>query len=180
MGRKDKTERKAAPAGAEKRSSSFDNLPVEGWFWELIRRDGHFKKRFGQIDQAVQEFLAARLSPDEYARRLKSYLAHLRRYGVRTSGFAAAELVSRRMKTDCYLLLPVPGKDKVFAAPRPEAAYLDFGDGPKPAPRGAAMATKGFSRGQIRKLLAKHGLLEKRELPEDAPAPERGSDPDVR
>jgi hypothetical protein len=180
MSRKDKTERKAAPAGAEEGSSFLDNLPVEGWFWELIRRDGHFKKRFGQIDQAVQEFVAARLGPDEYARRLNSYLAHLRRYGVRTSGFAAAELVSRRIKTNCYLLLPVPGKDKLFAVPRPEAAYLDFGDGPKPAPRGAAMAAKGFSRGQVRKLLRKHGLLEKREPPEDAAAPERGSDPDVR
>ena len=149
-----------------RQSSSFDKLPVEGWFWELIRRDGRFRKRFEQIDLAAQEYAATRLSPDEYGRRLKSYLAHLRRYGLHPSGPAAMEVLNRRLKTECYLLLPVPGKDKLFAVPRPQVAYLDFGEGLKPGPRRAEPTKTGFNRLQIRKLLAKYGLLEKGEAPE--------------
>ncbi len=166
MGRQGKKERSASPAQTEKEPSSFDKLPVEGWFWELIRRDGRFRKRFEQIDRAAQEYAATRLSPDEYARELKSYLAHLRRYGLHTSGPAAAEDLIRRLKTECYLLLPVPGKDGLLAVPRPLAAYLDFGEGLKPGPWKAEPTKTGFDRLRIRKLLAKYNLLEKRKTPE--------------
>lgn len=177
MSREEKKEAPLARPGSE--SSSFDRLPVEGWFWELVRRDKRFRERFEEIDQAAQAYAAARLSPDEYARRLKNYLAHLRRYGVQPFGLASSQVQSRRIKTGCYLLLPAPGKDKFFAVPRPETAYLDFGKGLKPAPRKMAPPKSAFSRGQIRKLLAKHGLIEKREPPEDAAAAQSGSNPDI-
>ena len=163
MNRQEKREKPVEPALPEEESSPFDNLPVEGWFWELIRRDGRFRKRFEQIDRAAQEYAATRLGPDEYARALKNYLAHLRRYGLRTSGPADREVLNRQLKTECYLLLPVPGKDDVIAVPRPQAAYLDFGEGLKPGPRMAGPAKTGLNRLQIRKLLKKYGLIEKKE-----------------
>ena len=167
MSRQEKKEGSGEPALPENASSPFDNLPVEGWFWELIRRDGRFRKRFEQIERAAQEYGATRLGPDEYARAFKSYLAHLRRYGLHTSAPAAMEVLSRLLRTECYLLLPVPGKDDLFAVPRPQAAYLDFGEGLKPGPRRVESTKSGFNRSQIRRLLSKHGLLEKRGAPED-------------
>ncbi len=168
MGRQEKKEGSVGPVMQEKDPSPLDNLPVEGWFWELIRRDGRFRKRFEQIDRTAQEYAATRLSPGEYARALKSYLAHLRRYGLHTSGQAPLEVLGRRLKTECYLLLPVPGKDDLLAVPRPQVAYLDFGDGLKPGPRRVESTHNGFNRSQTRRLLAKHGLLEKRGAPEDS------------
>ena len=168
MSRQQKKEEPAAAPRPEIGSSPFDNLPVEGWFWELIRRDGRFRKRFEQIEETAREYAATRLSPDEYARRLKSYLAHLRRYGLHTSGPASPEVLSGRMKIGCYLLLPVPGKNKVIAVPRPQAAYRDFGEGLRPGPRMAGPAKTGFNRLQIRKLLRKYGLLEKKGTPESS------------
>ena len=96
------------------------------------------------------------------ARVLKNYLAHLRRYGLHTSRPAALEILSRRMNTGCYLLLPVPGKDKLIPVPRPQVAYRDFGEGLRPGPGRVEPTKAGFNRLQIRKLLKKYGLLEKR------------------
>jgi hypothetical protein len=168
MNRQEKKEGTVEPALPEKDSSPFDNLPVEGWFWELIRRDGRLRKRFEQIDQAAQAYAATRLSPDEYAHALKNYLAHLRRYGLHMSGPAAREVLNRRLKTECYLLLPVPGTDDLLAVPRPQVGYPDFGEGLKPGPRRVEPTKTGFNRLKIRKLLAKYGLLEKKEAPEDS------------
>lgn len=168
MARREKKEAPVAARRQEEEPSLFDNLPVEGWFWELIRRDGRFMMRFEQIDRAAQEYAAARLSPDEYARALKNYLAHLRRYGLRTSRPASPEVLSRRMKTECYLLLPVPGKDKLIAVPRPQVAYRGFGEGLRPGPGRVEPTKAGFNRLQIRKLLKKYGLLEKRGAPESS------------
>ncbi len=166
MSMQEKDRGPAPMPGPDKEPSPFNNLPVEGWFWELIRRDGRFKKRFGQIDEAAREYAATRLSPDEYARSLKSYLAHLRRYGLHTSGPATIEDLNRHLKTECYLLLPVPGKDKLIAVPRPQMSYLDFGEGLKPGPRRMELTKTGFNRLQIRKLLTKYNLLEKKGTPE--------------
>ncbi len=168
MSIQEKKEEPAEARGPEKEPSPLDNLPVEGWFWELIRRDERFMMRFEQIDRVAQEYAAARLSPDEYTRAFKSYLAHLRRYGLQTSGSASPEVLSGRMKIGCYLLLPVPGKNKVIAVPRPQAAYRDFGEGLRPGPRMAGSAKTGFNRLQIRKLLKKYGLLEKKGTPESS------------
>ncbi len=116
-------------------SSYLDSLPVEGWFWELVRRDETYRRRFRQIEEAAQEYLASRLDTDAYRGRLKSYFSHMWRYGIRpTSPSARAGLVER-LKSDCYLFLPVPGEDRVIAVPRPEVKYPDFGP-VKPALRG--------------------------------------------
>ncbi|MGA3173197.1 MAG: hypothetical protein ABSE25_02085 [Syntrophorhabdales bacterium] len=148
--------------GSEKRPH-FDNLTVEGWFWELVRRDGRFRKRFVQIEQAVRAYTASRLSKEEYTRLLNNYLAHLRRYGLRAVSLPDSE--ASAFGPDAYLFLPLPGKDRIIAVPRPDLAYCDFVDGFKPAPIGPDRPDAGLNRLRIRKLLAKYGLLEKENIP---------------
>ncbi|MGD0229086.1 MAG: hypothetical protein ABSC19_01850 [Syntrophorhabdales bacterium] len=150
-------------------SSYFDNLPIEGWFWELIRREERFRKRFDQIDRDAGEYAAFRLSPDDYRRRLKNYRAHLRRYGLQVCASADAGALGRLLKAECYLFLPLPGKVKMIPVPRPDVAYPQFGEGLKPGPRRLDPPKTGFTRAQIRKLLAKYNLLQKREIKEGPP-----------
>ncbi len=176
MSREQKKEEGPVLSQPEQASRFFDQLPVEGWFWELVRRDERFKKRFRQIEDDAREYVAARLSPEEYGRKLKSYLVHLRRYGVHAAGLIS-ENVPGAMTAEQYLLLPVPEKNRIFAVPRPAVAYLDFGDGLRPVPLNAAPQKNGFNRVQIRKLLTKYGLLEKKEPPEEPAAAPQDSDP---
>lgn len=119
----------------ETTSSYLDNLPVEGWFWELVRRDETYRKRFEQIEQAAQEYAASGLDADAYRARLKSYISHMWRYGVRPTPPSSLNTLVKFLKPDCYLFLPLPGKDKVIAVPKPAVKYPDFGRG-KPALRG--------------------------------------------
>ena len=95
--------------------SQFDNLPVEGWFWELVRRDARFRKRFAQMEEAVQAHAASRLTDDDYGRALKNYLAHLRRYGIETFSLPGPE---DRKNLAGPRLLPYPSPARKRAAPR--------------------------------------------------------------
>ncbi len=142
--------------------SQFDNLPVEGWFWELVRRDARFRKRFAQMEEAVQAHAASRLTDDDYGRALKNYLAHLRRYGIETFSLPGPEDRKNLAALGFYLILPQPGKEQLLAVPRPDVPYTGFGHGPKPTPRKVDMPEKVFDRDRIRKLLAKYDLLEKK------------------
>jgi hypothetical protein len=144
----------------------FDNLSVEGWFWELVRRDDRFRKRFGQMEQAAEAYCASRLGQEEYARVLKNYLAHISRYGIQVVSLPGDETTS---KSNAYLLLPLPGKDKVIAVPRPDLSYRDFEEGHRPAPRKIDLPKTRYSRARIRKLLVKYDLLEKRTPPDSLP-----------
>ena len=142
--------------------SQFDNLPVEGWFWELVRRDARFRKRFAQMEEAVQARAASRLTDDDYGRSLKNYLAHLRRYGIETISLPGSENRKHLADHGFYLILPQPGKGQLLAVPRPDVAYTGFGHGPKPTPRRIGRPEKVLDRDRIRKLLAKYDLLEKK------------------
>ncbi len=133
-------EEKPSPqeAAPEVEASYLDDLPVEGWFWELVRRDETYRKRFRQIEEAAREYLASRLDTDVYRGRLKSYFSHMWRYGIRPTAPSARAALVKRLKPDCYLFLPVPGEDRVIAVPRPEVKYPDFGPA-KPALRGLSV-----------------------------------------
>jgi hypothetical protein len=155
--------REASDDLAEKWAESgyLDDLPVEGWFWELVRRDERFRERFDRIAGDAEEYAASAISRDEYARRLKNYLAHLRRYGVKVCAAMDPDALRRLLRADCYLFLPLPNGCKVVPVPRPDVAYPAFGEGLKPGSLRVDLPKPGFTRVQIRKLLSKYGLLEK-------------------
>jgi len=149
-----------------KKPSQLDHLPVEGWFWELVRRDARFRTRFAQIEQAVAAYTASSLTADAYGRMLKSYLAHLRRYGVGTFTLPGPESLQGLSNPASYLILPQPGKTGLLAVPRPDVAYAAFGQGPKPVLRRIDAPGRDLDRARIRKLLAKYDLLEKTSAPD--------------
>ncbi len=124
-------------SGEAGKTSPFHNLPIEGWFWELVRRDETYRKRFKQIGQDALEYAASRLDPHAYRAKLRSYFSHMWRFGVQPTPPSATVMLSAFLNTKCYLFLPLPGREEVIAVPRPDVKYADFGQ-VKPALRGSS------------------------------------------
>jgi len=115
-----------------------DKMPVEGWFWEIIRRSTDYRQAFDKFQKTILDKVSA-LSKNSKAvderwlsirvrEVTKNHIKKVQEMGVHIDWF-----VTRRKKepNTNHLLVIRVGVEHLMI-PRPEISYSDFDDDYKP------------------------------------------------